>query len=429
MTICEGNNQRRKFMSEKKGLFWGWYVVLGSFLILSINYGARYCFGVFVKPLADEYGWSRSVISLAASINMFVYSACAIAVGRIMDRLAPRWIVTIGALTLSASFLLTSFVKTPLQFYIVYGLLAGIGASGLGVVVTNSSVGKWFIRKRGLALGISTMGISFGTILLTPTAGFIVKNYNWQTGFVFLGILVFLIGVTLSNLFMRRTRPEAHGLLPDGETRAERVLKIESLPPPPHMPYREMFGDLRFWTLGVGFGLAVMTLMAVFVHQVAYALDNGIDKIAAASSLGAVGMAGFAGQFFFGWFSDRLRDAKYSAVIGMLIMAAGMVVLLNVTSVRSLYVFALIYGFGYGCLAPMMPVLTADRFGRHVMGSVYGMLTFFIGLGGSIGPIVGGVIYDRFGSYTYVWQANIVTLIIVALMLLSLKPGKPSLLR
>jgi sugar phosphate permease len=413
-------------MEDKRGLFWGWYVVLGSFLILSINYGARYCFGVFVKPLAEEYGWSRSVISLAASINMFVYSVCSIAVGRIMDRVAPRWIVTIGALTLSSSLIFTSFVKTPLQFYIVYGLLAGIGASGLGVVVTNSSVGKWFIRKRGLALGISTMGISFGTILLTPMAGLIVKNYNWQTGFVFLSVVVFMIGVTLSNLFMRRMNPESCGLLPDGEIRAERVLKIESLPPPPHMPYREMFGDRRFWTLGIGFGLAVMILMAVFVHQVAYALDKGIDKIAAASSLGAVGIAGFAGQFFFGWFSDKLRDAKYSAVLGMLIMAAGMLILLNVTSARGLYFFALIYGFGYGCIAPMMPVLTADRFGRHVMGSVYGMLTFFIGLGGSIGPIVGGVIYDRFGSYSYVWQANIVTLVIVAFMLLSLKPGNNS---
>lgn len=413
-------------MEDKRTLFWGWYVVLGSFLILSINYGARYCFGIFVKPLADEYGWSRSVISLAASINMFVYSACAIYVGRIMDRLAPRRIVTIGALMLSASFLLTSLVKTPLQFYIVYGLMAGIGASGLGVVVTNSSVGKWFIRKRGLALGISTMGISFGTLLLTPTAGFIVKSCSWQTGFVFLGIAVFIMGVTAANLLMRKTKPEDHSLLPDGETRAERVLEIASIPPPPHLSYRDMFGDSRFWTLGIGFGLAVMTLMAVFVHQVAYALDQGIDKIAAASSLGAVGLAGFAGQFFFGWFSDRLRDAKYSAVLGMLVMAAGMVLLLNVTTSRSLYVYALIYGFGYGCLAPMMPVLTADRFGRHVMGSVYGMLTFFIGLGGSIGPIVGGIIYDRFGTYRSVWQANIAILIAVSLMLLSLKPGNTS---
>ncbi len=413
-------------MKEKRVLFWGWYVVIGSFLVLSINYGARYCFGIFVKPLAAEYEWSRSVISLGASINMFVYSVCSIFVGRIVDRVAPRWVITIGALIASLSFILTSFVKTPWQFYLVYGLLAGMGASGLGVVVTNSSVGKWFIRKRGLALGLATMGISFGTIVLTPTAGFIVKNYNWQAGFLFLGVVIFMIGVTLSQLLMKRTRPEAYGLLPDGDVTAEDVLKINDVPHPPRMPYGEMFRDRRFWTLGIAFGLAIMTLMSVFVHQVAYALDNGIDKIAAASSLGAVGMAGFAGQFFFGWLSDRLKDAKYSAILGMVIMIGGMVILLNAATVRGLYVYALVYGFGYGCLAPMMPILAADRFGRHVLGSVYGMLTFFIGLGGSIGPLIGGVVYDLFGSYRYVWQLNILTLIVVALMLYTLKPGHPS---
>ncbi len=411
---------------DKTGLYWGWYVVAGAFMVLSINYGARYCFGIFVKPLAEDYGWSRSVISLGASINMFIYSAGSVFVGRIVDRLAPRWVITAGALIASLSFILTSYVKTPFQFYVVYGLLTGLGSSGMGVVVSNSSVGKWFIRKRGLAIGVSTMGISFGTVLLTPTAGAIVKDFGWQTGFLFLGIVVFLIGVTLSQLLMGRTSPEAYGLLPDGETREEAVLKVESPLQPPRMPLRDIFRDLRFWTLGVAFGLAIMTLMSVFVHQVAYAQDNGIDRVAAASSLGVVGMAGFVGQFFFGWLSDRLKDPKYAAILGMTFMTLGMVILLKVSTVKLLYIYALIYGFGYGSLAPMMPILAADRFGRHVLGSVYGMLTFFIGIGGSAGPILGGIIYDRFGSYTSVWLTNTVVLIVVAAMLLTLKAGNPS---
>jgi MFS family permease len=163
--------------------------------------------------------------------------------------------------------------------------------------------------------------------------------------------------------------------------------------------------------------------MSVFVHQVAYALDNQIENVVAASSLGALGVGGFCGQFFFGWFSDRVKDAKYSAFLGMVIMAAGMVLLLKADTAQRLYYYALIYGFGYGSLAPMMPILVADRFGRHVLGSVYGILTFFIGVGGGIGPFVGGLIYDRFGSYTYVWQSNIVVLVICALFILMLKPG------
>ena len=137
-----------------------------------------------------------------ASLNMLVYSVCAIYIGRLLDKMAPRWIITCGALLAALSLILTSFVKTPLQFYLVYGLLLGAGSACMGVVVCNPSVSKWFIRKRGLAIGITTMGISFGTILLTPAAGFLVKDYGWQSGFLFLGAVTFVIGVSLSQLLL-----------------------------------------------------------------------------------------------------------------------------------------------------------------------------------------------------------------------------------
>jgi MFS family permease len=411
-------------MKERQGIFWGWYVVMGAFLVLSISYGARYSFGIFVKPMSLDYGWSRSVISLGASINMIVYSFCSIFLGRMLDKVAPRWIITAGATITSLSFFLTSLVKTPLQFYIVYGLLCGAGTACMGLVVINSSVGKWFVRKRGLAIGISTMGVSFGTIALTPAAGYIVKNYDWQTGFIFLAVIFLLVGVSLSQLLMRRMNPETCGLFPDGNRSEDRVYKNNPVNAHPVLlPLGIIFRDFRFWVLAVSYSLSVMALMSVFVHQVAYALDNHIENVVAASSLGVLGVGGFCGQFFFGWFSDRVKDAKYSAFLGMVIMAAGMVLLLKANTAQRLYYYALIYGFGYGSLAPMMPILVADRFGRHVLGSVYGILTFFIGLGGGIGPFVGGLVYDRFGSYTYVWQANIVILAICALFILMLKPG------
>jgi MFS family permease len=412
-------------MQERSRVYWGWFVVAGSFLILSISYGSRYSFGVFVKPLSEDYGWSRSVISLGASINMVVYSVCGIFLGRMLDRVAPRWIITTGAVITSFSFFLTSLIKTPMQFYLVYGILCGAGTACMGLVVVNSSVGKWFIKKRGLAIGISAMGISFGTILLTPTAGYIVKNYDWQMGFLFLGVIIFFIGVFLSQVLMKKKNPETYGLLPDGERNAQKVLNSDFINGHKvRLPFGKIFMDLRFWVLVVCYSLAVMTLMAVFVHQVAYALDNNIEKVAAASSLGAVGIGGFCGQFFFGWLTDRLRDVKYSAFLGMVIMAVGMIILLRANTIQRLYFYALIYGFGYGSLAPMMPILVADRFGRHVLGSVYGMLTFFVGIGGGIGPFIGGLIYDRFGSYAYVWQANVVILSVCSLLILLLKPGE-----
>jgi sugar phosphate permease len=135
---------------NRGGLYWGWYVVLGAFLIIGINYGARYSFGVFVKPMALEYHWSRSVISANISIMVLAYGVGGIFAGRLVDRIAPRWIITAGATLMAAGMFLTALIRSPWQFYFTYGVLGGFGAACLGLVVCNSSVGKWFIRRRGL---------------------------------------------------------------------------------------------------------------------------------------------------------------------------------------------------------------------------------------------------------------------------------------
>jgi MFS family permease len=411
-------------MEKNRTIFWGWYIVVGAFFVMGVNYGARYCFGVFLKPMAEDFVLSRSVISFAATINMLVYSAGAIFVGRMLDRIAPRWIITAGASLSACGYILTGFISSPLGLYITYGLMVGLGSTGMGAVACSPSVGKWFIKKRGIAIGAASMGISFGTIMLTPLSGFITIHFNWHIGLIFLGVLVLFIGLAVSQTLMRKTNPEAYGLLPDGDKKAiphqdkpvQIIAKVSTL---------IILKDSRFWTLAVSQGLAVMVTMSVFVHQVAYATDNGISRIAAATSLAAVSLTGFAGQFFFGWLSDRLHDPKYSSFMGTILLLLGMILLLDARSVNELYVYALIYGFGYGSVAPTLPIITANRFGRHVLGSIYGLLIFFIGVGGSIGPILGGLIYDHFGSYRYLWIINIVVLIFVAAAILTLKKGRP----
>ena len=404
------------------GIFWGWFVVAGAFAILSISYGSKYCFGIFVKPMFTEFQWPMSVISLGASINFFMYATGGILSGWLLDRMAPKWIMTIGSLITAVGFVLMTYSSTPMQLYLTYGVLCGLGASGIGVVVANSSVGKWFVRKRGVAVGIASMGIGFGTMLLTPLAGYIVKYYDWRNGFIIFGILVFVIGVGLSQLLMGRTNPEAYGLQPDGEAGRKKSTGAPSDHHVPVVSLKPVLKDRRFWILVVCFSMAIMAEMMAFVHQVTYAVGYGIDKIAAAASLGAIGIASIFGRFFFGWFSDRLSDPKYSACLGFVVMAAGMFILMKTTTVTQLFVYAVVFGFGYGSLAPMMPILLADRFGRYVLGAAYGWLTFFsVGFGGACGPILGGFIYDVFGSYYNAWLWNLVILLLVAILILTLR--------
>jgi len=411
-------------MWKKNNIFWGWYIVVGAFLVMSVNYGARYCFGIFVKPLSGEHGWSHSVISLAATINMLIYSIGAIFVGRMLDKFAPRWIMTTGAIIAAAGFILTGFVNSPLTLYLAYGLLVGLGATGMGVVICSSSVGKWFIKMRGLAIGIATMGISFGIMTLTPLAGFLGRYFSWRAGMFILGAITLTVGVTVSQLLMRKTHPEAYGLLPDGD-KIPLPGQISAAPAVSKISLRIIFKDSRFWTIAISQSLIVMVIMSVFVHQVAYAVDNEINSIAAASSLAAISVTGFIGQFFFGWLSDRLRDAKYAYFLGISFLLCGMILLNYVDNVRSLYLYAVIYGFGYGCIAPILPILIVDRFGRHTLGSIYGLLTFFIGFIGSLGPILGGIIYDHFGSYHYLWLINTIILALTSIIILTLKKYNP----
>jgi MFS family permease len=409
-----------------KGFYWGWYVVLGAFLILGVNYGTRYSFGVFVKPMALEYHWSRSVISAGISMMVLSYGVGGIFAGRLVDRIAPRWIITAGAALMAAGMFLTAMVHNPLQFYVTYGILGGFGAACLGVVVCNSSVGKWFVRKRGMAIGAASIGVGAGTMAMAPVAGWVVKVYGWQTGFILMGVCVLVIGVVLSQWFMGKTRPEDYGLLPDGEGEAERG----GDPAPDGGPLRgpslgQVLRDSRFWILAFCYSLAVMAEMSALVHQVAYAQDLQIDKVAAASSLGVVGMASILGRFFFGWMSDRISDAKYASALGFLLMTVGMFLLVKTTSVAMLFAYALLFGLGYGSLATMMPFLLADRFGRHVLGSAYGMLTFFAtGIGGGAGPLIAGYLYDLTGSYNGAWLLNLTVLLIVTFLILALKPRK-----
>jgi MFS family permease len=415
-------NQEQKF-------FWGWYVVTGAFLLMAVNYGARYSFGVFVQPLTVENGWSRSAVSLAASINLIAYALGGIVAGRLLDRVAPRWIAIVGAATGGAGLFLCTLARSPMELYLAYGVLYGIGSAWTGTVPGTSSVGKWFVRKRGLAIGIASMGVSFGSITLIPAAAFVIERFSWRAGFLFIALTLLVPGVLIAQLLLRRTVPEDYGMAPDGDHPGPDAAPTLPGAARPHnpLPVKRIVADSRFQVLALCHGTAVMASLMAFVHQVPFAIDNGMEKIAAASSLGAIGFAGLAGQFFFGWMSDRVKDPKYSAVLGYSIMAAGMILLLQTRTVPMLMVYALVFGFGYGCLGPLLPIIAANRFGRQTMGAVFGLLVFFVvGVGGALGPLLGGLVYDLTGSYRWAWIFNLGMLIAAATGIMTLKRGRPA---
>jgi MFS family permease len=408
-----------------RGIFWGWYVVLGALFIMAVNYGTRFIFGVFVAPMAEDLHWSRSAVSAGMSFLVLFYGIGGIFTGRLVDRVAPRWTITCGACLMASGLFSTILVREPWQFYLTYGLLGGTGAACFGVVVCNSSVGKWFVRRRGLAIGTSSVGLGVGTMLLAPLAGFVVKNWGWRAGFLTLATIMLIVGVGVGQTLMRRTRPEEHGLLPDGDPAsavAEEVCAGGQGVKPALGP---ILRDSRFWIIAFCYGVAVMAELAALVHQVAYAQDRQIDPLAAASSIGLIGVTGTLGRFFFGWLADRVRDAKYVSALGLIAMVGGMFLLLRADTAALLFASSLLFGFGMGSIVTVMPYLLADRFGRDVLGTAYGMMNFLCaGIGGGLGPLITGWLYDRMGSYTLAWRIQLAALLVATGLIFALKRGR-----
>lgn len=394
--------------------------------MLAITYGARYSFGIFVEPMFTEYKWSMSTISLGASINVLMYATGSILSGRLIDRFSPKWIITFGGIVGALGLFLTSMAQTPIQFYLSYGILCGTGTACAGYVVSGASVGKWFVRKKGVAVGLAMTGIGFGTMVMSPIAGYIVKNYHWSQGFVVFGVVLLIVCTLSAQILMRKTIPEDYGLLPDGDDPGTTVRRDETpIDNEPNIPLSCVLKTPAFWIMAFCFSMGIMVEMMAFIHQVVYAVNINIGKVAAASSLGLIGVGSIFGRFFFGWLCDAFKDPKYSASLGLLVMAAGMLMLLNISSITGLYIYSVIFGFGYGSISPALSSLACDRFGRRILGSILGILIFFAtGIGGGMGPLIGGLIYDNFGSYTHAWQFNLIMLLIVSILMLTIKPKK-----
>jgi sugar phosphate permease len=414
-------------LKSKGGLFWGWRVVAGAFLVLSVSYGSRYCLGVFLKPMTQELGWPVSVLSVAASIMIFFYGLGSVFAGRFLDYLAPKWIIITGSVLTATGFFAVPLVSEPWHLYLIYGAFLGLGSSCLGAVVCGATLSKWFIKKRGEVIGLASTGIGIGTMIMAPLSGYVVVAHSWQMGFYLLGSMILVVGVGVGQLSMGRTKPEDYGLRPDGE-RGRPDSGDDVFAGAGKIPPGEFAGmilrDRRFWILTISYGLAVMVWASISIHQVAYAIEKNVSALAAASGVGVIGIASIMGRYFFGVAGDRVRDAKYLSSLGFLLMAAAMVILQQVDSVTSFFVYAIIYGLGYGSMAPLMPFLMADRFGRHSLGTAYGLMIFFTaGIGGSIGPFLVGYIYDSYGSYSPAWWLNTLALLFVAALILKLKRG------
>ena len=210
-----------KETANSSGVFYGWYIVAASFVILFFNSGARFSFGVMFKPMLAELGWSRGSMSLAFFLNMTFYALSLIAVGRFYDRYGPKWVIIISTLFLSSGYMLISLINSLWQFYTFYGFLAAIGLGGTTVNLMAALTSKWFEKWRGFAISLSLSGNGLGQFALVPLFTLFTVRYGWRASYLNIALIMVVVNITLALLVIRGD-PDDLGQRPFGHKDADR---------------------------------------------------------------------------------------------------------------------------------------------------------------------------------------------------------------
>lgn len=392
-----------------RGVFYGWIVLAASFLIVVSAQGLTYSFAVFMSSLEEDFGWSRGMTSVVPAVTGLVHGPSTLLSGWLTDRYGPKPIVITGAFFIGLGLLLASRITEPWQMFVFYSLMVGFGTS-CSYVPLAATVSRWFMARRGLALGILTSGIGLGTVIMPPLARYLISAYDWRTSFLVMGCAV--AAVLLAASFLLKKQPEDIGARAYGDAgdrqggRSSEQLEGLTL--------RQTVRTGSFWILITSLTIFTVALMMVMYHLVVYAEDKGIPGQTAATFLSVVGISNILGRLSIGTVSDRVGK-KPLFIFCLLLQAVMMFWLIRSGSVWMFYMFAAIWGFGYGGVGPMIPGMTGELFGVREMGSIFGLVTLTLCLGGAAGPVIAGFIEDATGSYFVAFVLGAVLLCLSAL--------------
>ena len=396
-------------------LFHGWKVVGAAFLVLFVAYGAQYSFGVFFSALLGEFGWSRASLAGAFSLYAFAYCVFGFPAGRLPDRWGPRVVIAAGGLFLGGALAGMALVSRLWQPYVLYGVVAALGM-GTAYVPCNSTVVKWFSRRRGLAVGIASSGGSVGTFVLPPVAQLVVDAAGWRTAYVVFGAAVFVILNVVARV-MRRD-PESMGLHPDGE----RPAAVDVVSAEEAWPLARAIRTPTFWMLAATFTTTWIPVFIPLVHMVPLARDLGHSALIGASIVSTLGAGAVTGRLVMGAISDRV-GRKPTIAVAMLMQCVAFVGFSVARDLPALYGAALVFGYSYGTISTLFPAIVGDFFGRGQAGSLVGFLFAIAGSMAAWGPLIAGAIYDATHRYTLAFLlAAALNVLAVSLLLLCRPP-------
>ncbi len=389
--------------------FDGWRVVAAAFAVLFLAYGLQFSYGLFVTPMAAELGLSRAETALPYSVYVFGYMLLSLVTGPATDRHGPRVVIAIGAALLGLGWGLCAFVDAGWQMYVTLG---AIGALGMSVtwVPCNATVARWFVHRRGMAVGLASAGTSVGNFCVPPLAALLIGQFGWRAAL--LALSAGCAGLMLvAARFMCRD-PESFGQQPDGDPTPPVSAAVVGL------TLKEALRTEAFVLLTAMYVLTWLAVFVPFVHGVAMAEDLGFSKLEGASVLSAIGIGGVIGRLGAGLLLDR-AGAETALVVIFGLQIASFLAFVAATTLPLLWFAAALFGLSYGGGVTVLAPICSQIFGRAHVAAIVGTLFALTALPSALGPWLAGWLFDLTGGYHAVlWLATAANVVALLLSLL-----------
>jgi MFS family permease len=386
-----------------------WVIVAAGGTLGCVAIGAMFSLPVLLQSITRDTGWSVAGVSSAMTIGFLAMACCSMLWGTLSDRYGPLPVVLTGSLVLAASLFLASHATSLLAFQIVFGVLVG-GAIAAIFAPMMACVTGWFDTNRSLAVSLVSAGMGIAPMTMAPLVAYLVSGHDWRTTLQIVAGIVAAIMIPVSLLVRR---PPALA--------AANAAAPENGGPQAEMSVGEAVRSPQFIILLLTNFFCCATHSGPIIHTVSYAVSCGIPLIAAVSIYSLEGFAGLGGRIAFGLLGDKL-GAKRVLVAGLLVQAFGALAYVFVRDLAGFYAVAAVFGFIYAGTMPLYAAIARENFPLKMMGTVIGGTAMAGSLGMSAGPVAGGLIYDTFASYTWLYVGSFAMGLGAFLIAMTFKP-------
>jgi MFS family permease len=378
--------------SRHKKFFYGFIIVMASFFILLVYSASRSAFSIFFNPILDQYHWSAALLSGVFSLSIIMDGVSGIFWGQVCDRIGPRLVLIISAVLAGTGYILSGLAQSVWQLYLIYGLMVGIGMGGVFNPVATT-IPRWFKARRNTAQGIAVAGLGVGTLIISPIAYWLVSRHSWAYAYAVIGV-VFIVIIVIGALFMKLDPAQVNDKPYSKTGKNDKVLKNAAR----DFSLKEAIRTPQIWITICMFFCFGYSMISLSVHLVPHIINIDISAALAATVLSLVGAFNIVGRLLFGAIGDRIGSIQGYA-LGFAIGFVSLLAMLFMHQAWMFFVFAAFWGLCSGGIGSVQTTVIAELFGLKSLGLIFGFCGLGVMIGGSIGPVVTGYLFDIQGNY------------------------------